>query len=519
MNINQIAVLVFLCGLLTIATGVFTYRRRQTTGALAFSFFMFSFAIYSISYSLELAGSNLSMMLFWNKVQYLGILSFPTFYLIFALQYTGHDRWLTRRAIAMMFLIPLGFLFVKIFDDNLHLIYRSVEVDTTGLIPLLHFDRGPIYGAVVVYNITVVSIANVFLIEKRRFGSALYRAQTTIMLVAAFIIYGTYAVYLSDIVIFPSLRYLDLNPLAYTLWGVVISLALFKYGLLDLSPIARDALIGILQNGVVVLDNQSRLVDANPAALRIFNWEHLPVGKRANEFMGDALAALDLENLKESELAEIVLVTGGTNRCYDLLASNLKNKMGLQIGSLIMLHDITERKETEKKLQELSLVDELTGLSNRRGLRLLANQMISMANRMKVNATLFFLDLDDLKKINDNYGHAEGDAALVATADILRTTFRSADILARIGGDEFVVLALETNGNSISSMLDRLMVNLDYQNQRSQRYPLGFSIGSARYEWQNPKTLEELFSDADRSMYESKKLGKRVEEPEPWPIF
>lgn len=519
MNINQIAFLVLLCGLLTIATGVFTYRRRQTTGALAFSFFMFSFAIYSISYSLELAGSSLGMMLFWNKFQYLGILSFPTFYLIFALQYTGHDRWLTRKAIALMFLIPLGFLVIKVFDNNLHLIYRSVEIDSSGLIPLLHFERGPLYGAVVVYNITIVSIANVFLIEKRRFGSALYRAQTTIILVAAFIIYGTYAIYLSDIVIFPSLKYLDLNPLAYTLWGVVISLALFKYGLLDLNPIARDALIGILQNGVVVLDNQGRLVDANPASFRIFSWETLPVGKRADEFIGDALSELNLEANYENQMVEIELATGGTTRCYDLLASSLKNKIGHQIGSLLMLHDITERKEAEKKLQELSLVDELTGLSNRRGLRLLANQMINMANRMKVNATLFFLDLDDLKRINDTYGHAEGDCALIATADLLRTTFRSADILARIGGDEFVVLALETNGNSTATMLERLRVNLDYQNQKSQRYPLGLSIGSARYDWQNPQTLEELFSDADISMYELKKNGKRVEDPEPWPIF
>ena len=94
------------------------------------------------------------------------------------------------------------------------------------------------------------------------------------------------------------------------------------------------------------------------------------------------------------------------------------------IGRLIVIHDITERKKLEEKLRELSLVDELTGLSNRRGFYILATQFINMAKRMNLKAAVIFGDLDDMKMINDAFGHAEGDRTLVNIATVLRSTSR-----------------------------------------------------------------------------------------------
>ncbi len=100
-----------------------------------------------------------------------------------------------------------------------------------------------------------------------------------------------------------------------------------------------------------------------------------------------------------------------------------------------------------KSLLALSLVDDLTGIYNRRGFSALAQQELKKANRIKRGMLLLFADVDDLKKINDSLGHQEGDLALIETANLLKETFREPDIIARIGGDEFVVLAAETSAD------------------------------------------------------------------------
>src|SRR3990170_2329733 len=510
MKLNPIAVIVLLCGLLSVAMGIYAYRRRNMLGALPFAIIMFSFGVYSLGYCLELTTTTLPLMLFWNKVQYFGIVIFPTAYLLFTIQYTGYSQWLTRRRVILLFLLPAAFLLVKLFDDQLRLIYLSSEIDTSGFIPMLNFQRGPVYPIIVTYQLLVVTVGNVLLIERMRYGSGLYRKQTRLLLIACGIIYITFGIYLSGWVIIPGLKYIDWNPLAYTLWGSAMGLAIFRYRLFDLAPSARDVLIEILHDGVIVLDAQLRIVDANPESVRIFGWSKPPIGKFSSEVLGGLISGLELNRADSPSISEITISTDSKEKCYEVTCSQLKDKTRTHLGNLIVLHDISERKETERKLEELTLVDELTGLTNRRGFKLLATLLISMANRMQVNATMFFIDVDNLKMINDQYGHIEGDRALVQIAKILKTTYRSADIIARISGDEFVILALDSTEHTRGAMMDRLLERETLQIHLSHPYRLSFSVGYSRYEWEQPRSLESLFQEADQSMYERKKEAKTL---------
>lgn len=488
--------------------GIYAYRRRNTTGALPFALLMVSFSVYSIGYSLELTSPSQVIMEFWNKLQYLGLVIYPTAYLIFTIQYTGHEFWLTRRRIILLFMVPFAVFLAKVFDNQWRLIYASVAIDYSGYIPLLNFERGPLYPIIIAYQMFVVTSGNVLLIEKRRFGSALYRRQTRAILISVVIVYLTFGLYLSDFVLVPGLKHLDLNPLAYTLWGSAMALAIFRYHLFDLAPIARETLIEMMHDGVIVLDTNLRVVDANPEALRIFGWRQPPFGKFASDVMGNALDYSKLSTTNGSLVSETTMKVASKERYYEVIGSSLNEKTGLHIGNLIVLHDITERKDIERKLVELTLVDELTGLTNRRGLKLLAAQLINMADRMQVNATLLFIDVDNLKKINDHFGHAEGDQALIYIANILKSTYRSADIVARIGGDEFVILALNMTEDTREAMLDRLEERMIVHHKENQKYRLSLSIGLSRYEWNNPRPFEALLHEADQSMYERKKIEK-----------
>jgi diguanylate cyclase (GGDEF)-like protein len=160
----------------------------------------------------------------------------------------------------------------------------------------------------------------------------------------------------------------------------------------------------------------------------------------------------------------------------------------------------------EEELRALLLVDELTGLYNRRGFLTLGQQQLRMANRMKRRMLLLFGDYNGLKEINDTFGHPEGDRALIEVAGVLQETFRESDIIARIAGDEFVVLALETVDDSAEILATRLQKNVATRNARGDlRYKLSLSVGVACYDPNAPCSIDELVARADRLMYERKR--------------
>jgi diguanylate cyclase (GGDEF)-like protein len=181
-----------------------------------------------------------------------------------------------------------------------------------------------------------------------------------------------------------------------------------------------------------------------------------------------------------------------------------------------------ERLRKQAMLKELSLTDELTGLSNRRGFMLLGDQQLRLAQRAGRGLTLACIDVDGLKTINDTFGHAEGDIAIVQTADILRTSFRAADILARLGGDEFVALAIDADASSERVLLDRLRDRLnDYNLVHCRGYRLAFSIGLAHFDPKHWTSLEHLMAQADRKLYSQKHLSRAERSrvlsfPAPW---
>jgi diguanylate cyclase (GGDEF)-like protein/PAS domain S-box-containing protein len=174
-------------------------------------------------------------------------------------------------------------------------------------------------------------------------------------------------------------------------------------------------------------------------------------------------------------------------------------------GVAVTARDVTERKHQEEELRALTLVDDLTGLYNRRGFRMLAEQHLRLVKRGGPVSLLVCFDLDDFKYVNDLYGHAEGDAALRRTASILRTAFRDSDIIARFGGDEFVVLALDC-GEMRERLLGRVDAAVDAHNEAAARpYSLSLSLGTAQLDPFAPISLDALMAEADTNLYEAKR--------------
>ena len=173
---------------------------------------------------------------------------------------------------------------------------------------------------------------------------------------------------------------------------------------------------------------------------------------------------------------------------------------------LLYITDETYQTRRHESLARLAYTDHLTGLYNRRGLELVADHHCLVAARAGEHVVAFFIDLDGLKQINDNFGHSTGDEALVELADVVATVFRDSDIKARVGGDEFVVLINEDAPGRVDHLLARISTEVERRNAVPGRHhTLSVSIGMARHEPNARLDIEKLLAEADKSMYDAKR--------------
>jgi diguanylate cyclase (GGDEF)-like protein len=164
-----------------------------------------------------------------------------------------------------------------------------------------------------------------------------------------------------------------------------------------------------------------------------------------------------------------------------------------------------ERNRMYSVLRGLVLIDDLTGLYNRRGFIALGKRNIKLADRTKKRLLFGIADLDGLKLINDSFGHKEGDRALLETVQILKETFRETDIIARMGGDEFAIIAIEASIETANVVTARLKANVDRHNlKKNPDRRLSISIGVTFYEPGSHSSIDELISKADELMYMEK---------------
>lgn len=179
---------------------------------------------------------------------------------------------------------------------------------------------------------------------------------------------------------------------------------------------------------------------------------------------------------------------------------------GIGIITRRLRRQTLQREKAEEEVLTLSITDQLTGLHNRRGFLSLSEQQLRLSDRTKNRLLLFFADLDGMKSINDTLGHKEGDNALIEVAMVLKETFRSSDVIARMGGDEFAVLAIDTTEVNSEFFTGRLQDLIDRRNnQENRKYRLSVSVGCSFYDPENPGSIDGLIGKADQLMYEHKR--------------
>lgn len=244
-------------------------------------------------------------------------------------------------------------------------------------------------------------------------------------------------------------------------------------------------------------------------------------GLALNRLVGSCiydLVAPDVSTQRKAQ-ADLVISTGKPvrfedvrfNRNIDQVFYPVFNGNGQVVRIAVFGIDITEHRKLEQDLETMAFTDQLTGLYNRRGFITLAERQLKFSKRSKRKMLLFFADIDRMKWINDNFGHEDGDNALISTARILVKTFRESDIISRIGGDEFAILAIDADEKTAENLLERLHKLISKINtHKGRKYDLSISIGHALFDPSHSESLDELMSRADIAMYEDKKIKQQA---------
>lgn len=280
---------------------------------------------------------------------------------------------------------------------------------------------------------------------------------------------------------------------------------------LKISEAKYRSLVDSTDDSIYLVDRECRYLFMNEKHIKRWGLSKDQIlGKNYGEFHPSEDTKVFLETVENifatGESIQTEHQSPKDSRHFIRTFSPVKSLSGRITAVTIISKDITQLKLMEDKLHTLSITDEMTGLYNRRGFLVLAEQQLKLSDRAKQGIFLLYADMDRLKVINDDFGHKEGDNAIIETARILKATYRSSDVIARIGGDEFVVIPVGKVKENVDSIVERLQDNLaKYNSEKKGPYKLSLSAGVSFYDPENPRSIDELLREADKIMYEQKK--------------
>lgn len=321
------------------------WRHRTAPGAPAFALLMLTVVIWSLAYALELSSATLPAKLLWTRIEYLGIVVLPAAWLAFASHYTGYDSWLGRRAMVVLAIEPLVILLL-IWTNELHgLFWRTITMAPGDPLFAWRSIRGVAYWVHAGYTYLLLLSGTILLMGALLRTPQLYRGQAAGILLSALVPWVSNGLYLAGV---NPLAPLELTPFAFLITGVVLAWAVFRFQLLELVPLARDRVIEELVEGVLVLDRDDRIVDVNPAACQL-------LGRTARTIIGQPaatiLAGWPPVLAQDRAIGAIrAVVEGAHPRYFELRSSPLHTRAGRVTGRVIVVHEITARKEAEVAL-------------------------------------------------------------------------------------------------------------------------------------------------------------------------
>jgi len=498
--------------------------RRTTPGSVILGIMLSGMFIWGVTYALVWVFVPFAQKIFWLQVMYLGVVMTPTLFLVFTLQITHREHWLTFRNIILLCIEPILTLVIVWAIPGL--VFASYQLITRNGFVNLHVYRGPWFLINAYYSYAVILLSFYILWISSRHANSFFKKQYQ------FILYGSIiplALSVYTQTRFVALSDLDLAPVSFGISGIIYTYAIFRHQFMALIPVARGRLIENMSDGVLVIDELGRIIDINPAMQSFL--DHEPdhyIGKNVSETL--SLWTENADKLMNELETRTELKLPNSPRYLDLRVTPLYDDDHRLNGRLIVFRDVTDRKEVEKdlrhandrlqtqlieigllqsQLREQAIRDALTNLFNRRYLEETLERELARAARERYPLCVVMIDIDHFKDVNDTHGHAAGDLVLRALADRVTKQSRQGDFVCRFGGEEFV-LVMPNIGIEIAKGraldLHKIVEELKVPYERFS-LTVTVSMGLAWYP-AHGDTKEELLRAADQALYTAKRGGR-----------
>ncbi len=512
--------------IVSLVIALIVLQRQNAKGGPALALLMLEFALWAGANFVRWSLPDPNAQVFWIRLSHAVFVPAPLTFLVFIAQLTGRDRLLTQRNLLLLAIEPLLTILVIATNDIHSFFYVRFHAVTAHGFTEMAWDAGPWFWFNIACSYVFLLVAVAILFRALVRSGPYARLQLATVLLGCVVPWGVNAYTL----IWPSAsQNLEVTPIAAAASGLIFAYALFRQRLLEIVPVARSLLFEKLRDGVLVLDMNGRIVDANEAAQHILQIDDAAYGSHLWDILPDWR---DLGATADFTKPEVTFELQGRrdpSRFYDVSVISLLDNRGHQNGRLISIRDVTERKHAELKLhkmnlrlqrqvrkisalheelQEQAIRDQLTGLYNRRYLDETLEREFSRARRASYPISVILMDVDEFKRVNDTYGHKSGDRVLTVLGEIIRQSIRAGDIPCRYGGEEFVVVLPETSIEIAAQRAEQI---------RQRFYSIGFfkgedavvpslSLGVAAYPSHGRSSAKVLHA-ADRAMYTAKSSG------------
>jgi diguanylate cyclase (GGDEF)-like protein/PAS domain S-box-containing protein len=388
-----------------------------------------------------------------------------------------------------------------------HLIRENIFLNDSGLISFIGKDYGMGFWFLAAYNYSLCLFMFYVLFNSLKDKSLIYRKQVNFFAASILLPILTNIYNLSGM----NPLGFDLTPLAFGISGVILYFGIIKYEIFDMVPIARSYIVDEIKSGVIVTDRTGKIVDTNKAARAIFNVkENEILGKYGKEFFSSYPEIIKHCGSKEEKILNFEIDYHDESKIFEISITPLINSGKEYLGCILLLRDISEKIKSEEILAFAASHDYLTGLPNRYFFMELFEKEISQSKRRKDSFAIVYVDLDGFKKVNDLYGHDIGDLFLRHVSQCFTEVIREGDIVARFGGDEFVILLTDVKDKlDIEKVIGRIFTSFsEGYDMNGTIVPIKASIGVSIYP-DDGDDSETLLKKADLAMYDIKNTPER----------
>lgn len=489
-------------------------RRRMAGGSLYLLLLLWAVAHWSFASAFENASMTIPLKLFWSQVAIPAVASCPVFFFLFATRYASLADSPPRNWVPVLFALPAITVFLAVTHVRFHGLWSEISIPSGTTLAL--YAHGPWFFVHVTYSYVLLLAGMVLLARRALTVSSRLIPQVSILVSASLIPLAVNAAHVFRGGETPGF---DGTPVAFLFSSLLLSIGIYRFGVLDLVPIARSLLVETMPDGVLVLDPRGVIVDLNPAMAALLGRKREEVfGSRAEETFRDWTGVFRFFEEEEDRLTEVeqILPHGG-KATFDVQVSTLKDRRSRYrsnlMGKLLVFRDVSQRRRVEEQLCEAAFVDSLTGLANMRAAYRILEEMVKRRRSDGMVFSLALIDLDHFKQINDTLGHQAGDEVLERFARIIKRNATPGQVSARYGGDEFLLVFSDYCKREAEILLEGLLeeVNLSIGVDPEGAVSLGFSAGlvdTEDFAFSSELTVKGLLELADACLYQAKSAGR-----------